>query len=224
MNHESQCKMMHAPSSNRPFQLPVFVLSKMLCFLLIIQPAFALPKSPFLGLKGDSAPGDSLLQPAQIESQASEFLLTSKPFLSSPYELQLNGLNNVALFHGFHCDGFCMLALTYIILGTPILLSFLIIGQASGNDAWRNASNIGLYPWLVVPPAYLGFELIDDAYQYPENYEVDDLLMTLSFVGTASGLILATVGQATDNHRMRDTGNFTYLGGVLSYLLAMVAF
>ncbi len=93
----------------------------------------------------------------------------------------------------------------------PIGLSLALIGHATDRNGLRNTGNIILYPFVAVIP------VADIALVVSESPSLDFHYLFALTTGAATGtrLVLATAGQISGHHRMRNIGNFTYLGGII---------
>ena len=93
----------------------------------------------------------------------------------------------------------------------PIGLSLALIGHATDRNGLRNTGNIILYPFVAVIP------VADIALVVSESPSLDFhyLFALTTGAATGTGLVLATAGQISGHHRMRNSGNFTYLGGII---------
>ena len=84
-----------------------FLLAGMLALTLALSPAFALPKSPFLGLDDASASKMRLLQPSKSASVSINDLLPEANFQSAASNGGLYSINNVSMFKMFSEPGEC---------------------------------------------------------------------------------------------------------------------
>ena len=201
---------MHSPSHPVRSAFLKSLCAFMLSFTLAVSPAFALPKSPFLGANDDSAPNIHLLQRSEFHSEGSLHLLPSPNLQYSASNVGLYGLTDVSLFHGPPIPS----ELIYIVVAPIVLLpvvglALAIGGHAGGNDDVRNAGNIMLYPSTLAPPVLNC--VIGDHHYY-----------SLSNLALVTGLVLATVGQASDHHSLRNAGNWTYLGGLVFSIVSFL--
>ncbi len=193
-----------------PHACPLFqsLCALMLSFALAVSPAFALPKSPFLGMNDDSAPQIQLLERVHFVPDSSLPRSLQSPYLQiSASNASLYSIQQVALFHGLG-EG----AELFAVLGLIMFIGpFLAIGgQLTDHHTVRNVGNVMSYPWLVIPPVFgiLGsVELQDSAF------------LIVGGIVTTIGLLMATAGQIADGgQKMRNIGNWTYLGGLVLML------
>ncbi len=211
---------MHAQSLFKQCRFYALAFCCSLFLLLLANGAFALPKSPFLGLNDDSQSKSGPLFSSKQPLSASAPLLGSMPFQASLLNVELNGLTTVTPLHVVPCHGEGMLCLvglysgiTYVLFITPIALLSAGIGQGTHNHSLRNFGNIALYPWLWVPPA---LDLIGSS----ELYDGEWLLPGAAV--TTIGLLIATTGQAIGKHQLRNSGNITYLVGIAASLVGLL--
>ena len=177
--------------------LPALALS----LLLATPPTSALPKSPFLGIGENPAPGSLLLQPNAFEPASR---LPAFDLQISPSPQGLYSLNNVAL----RSSPFDLIFYGYFLI-TAIPLTTAIVGHVTHHETLRDVSNIFLYPQTLILPAF-------DAYMIsPNSKPMGKLFAWLSFLATSSGLIMATIGECIDHHKLRNAGNWTYVGGAI---------
>lgn len=214
----------------KPFKHYVCPLFKFLCAFMLslslaITPAFAIPKSPFLGANDDSTPRIHLLPQASFDSAEMSLLPQANLQLMASTD-GFYSLNNVSMFHGWPCNGWCAVAFYSIVSVTIVIPPLLAIGgQISEHYTVRNIGNLMLYPWLLFPAT----QLYDDFLRVllrktdvTDNYvpDMNDYIGSISFLATSTGMILATTGQAIGRHKLRNSGNFTYLGGIVLLLAA----
>ena len=171
----------------------------MLSLTLALSPAFALPKSPFLGLDDASAPKMRLLQPSDVNSPFASFdaLPMQTSMLASPSNIGLYHLQNVGLFHGIDEVGIILfwIAITTIVVG-PFCA---IIGQAKGNHGLRNFGNIISYPWLLVPPGFM----FNDGMGVPDSdSRARRIYFTVMGSINAASLLTATIGEIAGKHQI----------------------
>ncbi len=202
--------------------LSKFLFCSMLFLSLACTPAFALPKSPFLGFERESKLNHVLSQGSNFQSSASEFLLPSPSLQISPSNLEISGCFNTIFFDAIRESDYKWIYHLYILL-TPVAAVTATAGHFFDNHVMRNVSNIYLYPWLLMPALDAFCNNYEDVCRSnviagDRDYDIEFFVNWMGFLGTTAGLILATVGQATDHHRLRNAGNFTYLGG-LGFLL-----
>ncbi len=197
-----------------------FVLGCMLYFLLLANGAFALPKSPSLGLNDLSHPGVSWSLSKEQHWTANASRLSLVPLQASLLNGDLHGLTTVSSFHAVPCNGegiSCLIALysviAYVLVITPIALLGAIIGHFAHFYPMRKAGNLALYPWLLVPP---GFGL----FNYSEVNNGEWLLLLA--VVTLTSLVLATAGQVFGKRRLRNAGNLIYLAALAALVAAIV--
>ena len=101
----------------------------MISFAIAIQPAFALPKSPFLGMEEESAPKIQLLQPTSVLSQERDPLFGDSLFIAAPSNIGYASLNTVGLFH----DPAGYAALGAIVIAGGVILVLLLTGAIAGG-------------------------------------------------------------------------------------------
>ncbi len=178
-----------------------FLSALALSLLLAIPPASALPKSPFLGIGDPPAPGRLLSQPNLLEPASR---LPAFDLQISPSPQGLYSLNDVALEAPAGPVNFVIYG--YLLL-TAIPLTTAIVGHVTHHETLRDVSNIILYPNTLILP-YLDALLI-----LPSEKMMGKICAWLGVLATTSGLIMATIGEATDHHSLRNAGNWTYVGG-----------
>ncbi len=106
-----------------------FLCAFMISFAIAIQPAFALPKSPFLGMEEESAPRIQLLQPTSVLSQERDPLFGDSLFIAAPSNIGYASLNTVGLFH----DPAGYAALGAIVIAGGVILVLLLTGAIAGG-------------------------------------------------------------------------------------------
>ena len=98
------------------------LLAFVLCFLIAMTPAFALPKSPFLGMSEDS-PHLRILRPDRSEPSAQLPLLEDVDVQVSASVTELYSIHNVAMFD--HDGGKALMGMSLLLI---VPMGFVLVG------------------------------------------------------------------------------------------------